>query len=295
MNRTDRRTIRRLTLPILLLAVLLFAACNQADPTPPSPAEEVEEAAEVEEVAAEAASEVANMLDLAGTAWALDSVGEPDADLNALEGVRSTLNFSVDGYLGSGGCNWYLGVYSIDTPKLFLRPPFMTQQICDEPLGAMDQEGLYFGALFSTTDYAMEDDKLVLYLDGPEGQRLVTLSPAEHAQFEGTNWGLKALFDGEKWFEAVVEPEVTAQFVDGVLAGNSGCNDYTATYAIEGRDLTIEDLASTDETCDVVPEALNQETVYLELLEQVAGHEVLGGMLTLVNADGEAIMFFGVQ
>ncbi len=157
----------------------------------------------------------------------------------------------------------------------------------------MTQEGTFFGVLTETTHYALEDDELVLLLDGT--QRLATLSPAEPVDFEGTNWGLKMYFDNEKWWPVFIESEISAQFDDGNLSGNSGCNDYTAAYVTEEIRLTIEDLKSTDITCDVNQEIMTQESIYLGLLPGVVGYEVLGGSLTLIGEGGNAIRYFGAQ
>jgi heat shock protein HslJ len=282
MNRTNRLTIRRLILPILLLAMFTLAGCAQeaSEPTPePKPT-------------LPPAEQLAAQLELVGTSWVLDFVGEPDAGLTAIEGVRSTLNFLSGQYLGTGGCNWFLGVHSIDSPSLFLRPPFQTQKSCTEPVGAMEQEGLYFGALFSTTDYVLEDDKLVLYLDGTE--RMVTYSPGEHSDFEGTLWDVKGMFNGAKWFQVEFGSEISATFVDGKLTGSGGCNDYSADYQTDDG-ITIENVTSTELACDVTQEVMDQETFYLETLPSIKDYEVIGGSLALINAEGEAVMFLGAQ
>jgi len=282
MNRTDLLTIRRLILPILLLAMVTLAGCAQeaSEPTPePEPT-------------LPPAEQLAAQLELAGTSWLLDYIGEPDAGLEAIDGVRSTLNFSGEQYLGTGGCNWFLGIHSIDSPTIFLRPPFQTQQSCTEPVGVMEQEGLYFGALSSSTDYVLEDGKLVLYRDGTE--RMATYSPAEHIDFEGTLWDVKGIFNGAKWFQIEFGSEISATFADGKLTGNAGCNDYSADYQT-GDGLVIENVTATELACDVAQEVMAQETVYLEMLPSITDYQVIGGSLALINADGEAVMFLGAQ
>ncbi len=282
MNRTNRLTVRRLILPVLLLALFTFGGCSTAasEPTPtPEPT-----LSPARQLAAQSA--------LAGTSWILDYIGEPDQGLKAIDGVRSTLNFTPDFYSGTGGCNWFRGVQTIDSPSLFLNPPFLTQESCTEPVGVMDQEGLYLGALFSATDYALENDKLVLYLDGTE--RMVTFSPAEAVDFEGTLWDVKGMFNGAKWFQTEFGSEITASFVDGKLTGNGGCNDYSADYQANDG-IAIENVTATELACDVAQEVMDQETFYLETLPSIKDYQVIGGSLALINAEGEAVMFLGAQ
>ncbi len=280
MYKTNRLTIRRLILPALLLAALILGGCIQ------------ETSETVPEPTLPPLQELAAQTELSGTSWILDFIGEPDAGLEAIDGVRSTLNFAPDFYLGTGGCNWFRGVQAIDSPSLFLNPPFLTQESCTEPVGVMDQEGLYLGALFSTTDYVVEDEKLVLYLDGTE--RMVTFSPAEAVDFEGMLWDVKGMFNGAKWFQVEFGSEISATFVDGKLTGNAGCNDYSADFQT-GDGITIENVTATEQVCDVAQEVTEQETFYLDTLPSVKDYQVIGGSLALINADGEAVMFLGAQ
>ena len=277
MTATVRLSFRFLLLSAIALLMLAGCAQESQEPTPAPEATEAFEAA----------------IELVGTSWQLDYLGEDEAAGAALEGVRSTLNFLVGRYLGSAGCNWYQGLYDATGGPLSLKTPGLTSTVCSEPPGVMDQEGLYFGALISVTDYAVDGDKLVLYRDGD--QRLLTFSPVEDVSLEGTNWGLKQIYNGNEWFAVALGSEIAAQFDGGGLTGNSGCNDYSASYQVEGAALTVENLAATEMACDVNDDVMDQEQVYLSVLASVAGYEILGGALALLDEGGDPILLFNAQ
>ena len=277
MTRTNRLHFRFLLLSVI--GILMLAGCNQDSQ---------------EEVSApEATVAFEEALDLAGTSWQLDYLGDDETTGASLEDVRSTLNFLVGRYVGSAGCNWYQGIYDATGGPLNLKTPALTSTVCSEPTGIMDQEGLYLGALISVTDYALDGDALVLYRDGDV--RLLTFSPVEDVPVAGTVWGLKQINNGNEWFPMALGSEIVAQFADGELTGNSGCNDYSATYQVEGDVVTIENVTASEIECDVNQDVMNQEQVYLSELESVAGFEVLGGALELLDESGNPILQFNAQ
>ena len=55
-----------------------------------------------------------------------ESFGGPDEPLPVLPDTRLTVNYLVERYAGSGGCNWYLGVYSTDGSSLRMQTPATT-------------------------------------------------------------------------------------------------------------------------------------------------------------------------
>lgn len=74
---------------------------------------------------------------------------------------------------------------------------------------------------------------------------------------------------------------------DGVVAGFSGCNNYSASYTVDGDSLSIGDAASTMMFCDGL---MDQETAFLELLSTIGGYSIQGTKLTLKDASGKVTM-----
>lgn len=76
-------------------------------------------------------------------------------------------------------------------------------------------------------------------------------------------------------------------FAEGRVAGLAGCNNYTASYEVEGDTLKIGMAASTRKMC---PAALmDQEQKFLDALTRVTRYEVdETGALLLFGADSDA-------
>ena len=74
----------------------------------------------------------------------------------------ATITFADDGTVsGSGGCNRFMGTYSVEGALLKLGPLAGTKMMCT-PAGVMEQETAILAALSSTTSFTMDGDKLRL-------------------------------------------------------------------------------------------------------------------------------------
>jgi heat shock protein HslJ len=254
----------------------MLNGCFQS--TPESPQQAVEEAM--------------SQLSLAGTAWEVESFGGPDDLLPVLPDTRPTVNYLAERYAGSGGCNWYLGVYGTDGSNLRMETPATTTLIC-EPAGIMQQEAQFMTSLLNVTEYKMEGDKLAAYT--VENQRLMTLVPSQPAPFEGTTWSLKLIYDDRRWQPVIPLSSVTAQFEAGQMSGSAGCNTYTATTAGEGERLMVSNVTATEKACADPTGVMDQETAYLSALSSVTEYRAVGHALALLNGNGEAVLMFGAE
>ena len=107
-------------------------------------------------------------------------------------------------------------------------------------------------------------------------------------QLEGTDWVLSADAPLGVALEAIA---VTAQFEDGKVSGHSGCNRYSASYALDGDSLTIgPDIAGTNMACPRAQMAVEQ--AYLGRLPKVAGYAIDGDTLTMSDDQGDTILRF---
>lgn len=86
------------------------------------------------------------------------------------------------------------------------------------------------------------------------------------------------------------EVAASATFTDGKMAGNAGCNQYTAAYTLDGEKLAISGVATTAMACPAIPSAL--EKAYLAALEEVAAYTTRGGTLELTTAEGKVGLSF---
>lgn len=285
---------RRILRPLIFLGVLslLLSGCGGTGQSDPTPAPEDAKVA-VEATMEAVAEDVASGLSLAMTAWTLERMGSPEAGVAVLEGTRPTLNYFLDYYAGSGGCNWYLATYVVDGDQIDMRVPSQTRLACTEPEGVLDQESTFIGALPNATHFVIEADRLHLFTVGD--QALATLVPAETVEFEGTDWALRLFADGEEWYPLLEGGTITALFDGGEVSGSSGCNTYRGSYELDGEDITIGPLAVTEMACDEPSGVMEQESGYLETLQSAASYRVVGGMMVIFDTTGAATFQFGAQ
>jgi heat shock protein HslJ len=94
-------------------------------------------------------------------------------------------------------------------------------------------------------------------------------------------------FEGVPW---ALPTGPSATFADGTVSGSAGCNQYTASYTVDGDELEIGTVASTNMACP--PPADRVEREFLAALDRVASWQVDGGELVLADADGKELLRF---
>jgi heat shock protein HslJ len=101
----------------------------------------------------------------------------------------------------------------------------------------------------------------------------------------GTSWSLKDFnFDQQP---PLAETEITATFAEGQIDGSAGCNAYNGPVSSEGgQSLSIGPLASTQMACP--EEIMNQETQYLNALQNASQWSYVTGQLAITYLEEEA-------
>lgn len=280
------RTRFRPALGLLVAAAFVITACGESTPTPTAQ----EQVAEAQEQVAEVQAELA----LAGTSWELDFIGEPADNIGVVAGTRPAVAYGPVRYGGTGGCNWFLGVYNIEgdqSDQLTMESPAISDVLCDDD-AVVDQEATFISALENTDTYAMEGENLVLYAVGE--QRMLTLKPSEPVPFEGTEWGLRGIGDDDTIQPVLYQTAPTARFEGDQMSGNGGCNDFTAPITVDGDKLTIGAVTATEKACTEPKDVMDQEQVLFSTLPEVGGYTLLGGMLVLTDDEGDILLVYGV-
>lgn len=293
----------RLTLVCLVLVGLL-AACGAAQTTPTPAA--TPNPTEVKATADAMAQEIATDYPLAATSWDLDSFGPPITSAPLLPDTRASVTYFWDRYVGYDGCNWFLGVYSATSDgELHMMEPLSSRAVC-EPEDAYEQSLYFDGALLSATSYAHDGEQLTISTTG--NQQLLTLSPASVLPMLGTQWDVKLWWDAklDQWYPVIPTSTTTITFgKDGQAAGSGGCNNFTVSY--EG-DLQIEKVMEATDTyaelpaltfgpvsaqmaaCTTPESIMEQEQAFFVALDSTAYYFKLGGMLLLLDAQGNPLI-----
>jgi len=108
----------------------------------------------------------------------------------------------------------------------------------------------------------------------------------------GSAWDVISYNNGR---EAVVGllpgTEISANFAEGEVSGNAGCNQYFASYSIDGNAIEIGQVATTFMFCAEPPGVMEQESGYLAALQSAATYRIEGDLLEMrTAADQIAVM-----
>ena len=103
-----------------------------------------------------------------------------------------------------------------------------------------------------------------------------------------TNWKLHGMNMNEV---PLPRSSITIRFgADGSLSGNSGCNDYSGSYTVNGDALSVGPLAGTGALCG--DEIDMQEQRYLAILQSAATFEMSRNQLIIKDATGQEVLRF---
>jgi heat shock protein HslJ len=193
--------------------------------------------------------------------------------------------------LGSTGCNLIAGTYEIGIGSVLSFISNRTTSFeCLEPY--LTQESAMLLVLSSSSNYTIEGDELTV--TNPDGDRKGSFIRMSPLALVGTNWDLVAFDRGLGEFVNVREgTQITASFnVDGRISGFGGCNDYNTTYQVEGNEITIGPILSTQKECSDPDGVMEQEGKYLKALETADTYRNLGIVLNLLDTSGHILAIY---
>jgi len=106
-------------------------------------------------------------------------------------------------------------------------------------------------------------------------------------KLEGQQWNLVGYRQDEAVMTAL--SGTTMKLVDGEIRGSGGCNNYFGSYTVDDDRMSVSGIGSTLMYCE---DLMEQETAYLQLLEQVRGYEIVDSQLQLYGEDATALLVF---
>lgn len=231
-------------------------------------------------------AEMENLDFLLNTNWDLVTMnGE-----TPVAGRPPTLAFDGKTVNGTTGCNSYSGPFTLNGTELSIEFLSQTEMACEEPLN--QQERTYLTMLMSAVSLTLEDETLgneTLTIHTEEGD--LVYQPASHQALEGTAWNLIGIAAGDAMVNTWVDEQITAEFLDGRLTGNAGCNSYGTTYETSGSNITLGEIETTLMACED-EEVMARENEFLAALANVAAYEIVRNNLTLFDAGGNVVMTF---
>jgi heat shock protein HslJ len=228
--------------------------------------------------------------DLSANPWELVSYRDSQGQITpALADATPTAEFKDGQVTGTAGCNSYFGSYTAQGDSLQVGPLGSTMMACDTPPGVMDQEQAYLAALQQAASYRIADGQLTI--SDAQGQDLLVYQATQPPALTGQAWQLTSYNNGTGGVVSVLDgTTVTAEFgPDGRIAGNAGCNSYSAGYTLTGEQISIEQPVATLMYCSDPAGVMDQEQAYLAALPNAATYAFVGSSLELRDANGALI------
>ena len=225
---------------------------------------------------------------LFGTNWVLTTYNNSSGGVvSVLEGVEVTATFNEDGTLtGSAGCNSYNATYEASGGTISIGPAVSTRIACAEPEGVMEQESAYLAALEGAASYSIRGD--VLEIRNAEDAVLAIYQA--QTSIAGTTWWWQSFSTADGESTAVPNPEnyVLTLNADGTINLTADCNSGTASYILNGSEISITPGAMTLVAC--APDSLSD--AFLSHLATITTVERMGDSLLLSpGANGEVLYF----
>jgi len=106
---------------------------------------------------------------------------------------------------------------------------------------------------------------------------------------EGSAWRLQELPGASSAGLARLDRPVTVRFESGRLTGFAGCNNFSGSYTLDGGQLKIGPVASTQMACPEPGSSI--ETAFHKALSGSLGYAVDGDHLTATTASGDTLRF----
>jgi heat shock protein HslJ len=121
------------------------------------------------------------------------------------------------------------------------------------------------------------------------------VADVDAVRLEGTDWVMVSYLNQEGVMtESRAGVNSTAQFLDGQLNGSAGCNGYFGGYELDGNDISVGPLASTEMFCGGPPGVMDQENGFLSALGSAATYGIENEQLIIANDAGEMVLVFAV-
>jgi heat shock protein HslJ len=227
---------------------------------------------------------------LVGTPWYWDQTTMNNGEMLVPDNPASyTVQFFPDSsILIQADCNQVIGTYTVEGSSITIQMGPVILAAC--PPGSLSDQ--FVANLNEAAIYTIQDDKLLigLRMDSGTMQFAAPLS----TDLAGTSWVVTGYNNGT---QAVVSPiigtELTATFgEDGNLTGSAGCNDYSASYQVDGNNISIGPVIATLKECGTPAGIMEQELQYLAALETAATYKIQGNFLEMRTAEGSLAVTF---
>ncbi|MFL5733417.1 MAG: META domain-containing protein, partial [Chloroflexia bacterium] len=137
-------------------------------------------------------------------------------------------------------------------------------------------------------------DRQQLTLSGAAGKELAVFA-AQSGDLVGTDWTVTGYNNGKQAVVSVMSgTKITASFGKAsILSGSGGCNDYSGTYTVSGKNgIKIGPVSATQKACAAPQGVMEQESAYLAALGSAATYRIDGNQMEMRTADDAIAVTF---
>ena len=222
-----------------------------------------------------------------GTTWKLASYDVGGTSTTVPADVSVDARFATGTVAGSSGCNVYSGPATISGSSLKVGELASTLVGCEGPVA--DVETAYLAHLGKAASFTATADGLTLF--DPDGKPSLVYVAGPANPLIG-DWVVTGFNNGKGGVQSpAVGTTLTATFTADSVAGSSGCNTYSGSYKLDGTNVTIGPLASTQMACDQA--VMDQEAAFLTALQTPSTVEQGGANVSLRDSTGATQVTFG--
>jgi heat shock protein HslJ len=127
----------------------------------------------------------------------------------------------------------------------------------------------------------------------PAGQPPPDLAPGD---LEGVTWRLVAFIDRKGNQKSVLsEARLTIEFNGEQVSGSAGCNQFFASYLVDGESLTFSNGGVKEMYCTSPEGIMEQEAGYLAALQSVDTYRIADGRLQMMDDQGRTVLTYVVD
>jgi heat shock protein HslJ len=154
------------------------------------------------------------------------------------------IKLEADSYYLYAGCNHISGNLVVKGDSMKFEQGMSTLMACTN----MDYEAKLTAILLKSATYTVSENKLTVTTSDKKTLTFKRQTALEH--LTGKTFEVIGLTINGGVTSSVDQPLQTLKFGEkGILSGTAGCNNYTATYKIEGDKLYITKVSSTKKAC----------------------------------------------
>jgi len=193
---------------------------------------------------------------------------------------------------GATACNFFRGAFRSTPQVLTLKVTKMTRRAC---IGdAIEHERAFLDAISKTATYRIDTDRLIL--TATDGAPLAELIRTPDAALEGPRHQIVSYLKDGGLYSILRQTGATLTLNNGRIEGNTGCRPFTATYTLDGEELSITNVTPAQTLAPCAENVRNQDEGILAGLPDITTYDTSRNLIRLLKEPaGAAVLWITPQ